>query len=182
MPAPRVPVTRPTAPAKPLASSYISARHLLSEPEIRFCIAFVASGGTKAPSVRSAFPEVAWNDKRAYARAATLLNKPSVLSYIQELREAPTDSARRRLTEQVKLGADAQAGKAAERVLADEDKLGVRDAAFVWAEVLCEAGAEVAIALPDACPSCGARITVSTPLARMFPKTASAQGSAEEPA
>lgn len=158
----------------PKIETYISSRHLLTEQEVAFCINYVASGGVKASSYRKAFI----NDERTQTKAqiqqrtASLLARSDIQSYISELRESPSESARRRLAETVKLGDSAQAGKAAERVLADEDKLGVRDAALRFQEIMCESGAEIEVPVAGATCVHGHPVSLKVPMSDLFPHAA----------
>jgi RNase P subunit RPR2 len=86
------------------------------------------------------------------------------------------------MADQVLFGDDQASLRAAQYVLADEDKLGFRDAVERYAEIMTEIGAEVVVPLPSTiernvlCPHCfethGVKfdLEVSVPFGEMFPR------------
>jgi hypothetical protein len=160
----------------------ISKRHALSNDELLFVRIYSAFGEQDAAEAyRRAF--LTQNDdgdwfeqtkkgeirldkpvdaKKAHTRAAALLAKPHILAYIEELKAGAGDAARQVMADAVLFTDDATALKAAEKVLADEDKLGFRDAAEKWAEIMCAIGTEVVVPVPG-----GGEIVF--PLGELFP-------------
>jgi hypothetical protein len=160
----------------------ISARHALTEAEFRFVQVYAAFGERDAAEAyRRAFcvkvGECYYEKdgkgepiegklvepKEASKRAKALLDKPYIADTLAGLKIPAGDQARETLGEQVLFGTDQTRLKAAERILAEEDKLGFRDAADQWAEHMCRIGTEVVVPLPG-----GAEVVV--PLASMFPQ------------
>jgi hypothetical protein len=113
--------------------------------------------------------------------ASSLLKKDHIKRYIGELESPTSEAARDTLADHVRFGEPQEALRAANRILDDEDKLGFRDAAEKWAEIMCEVGAEVVVPLPGKvrgsvyCPHCFAQhdvelaIEATVPMAKMFP-------------
>jgi hypothetical protein len=165
----------------------ISARHALSTDELMFVRIYSAFGEQNAAEAyRRAFlledDDGGWfektkkgviredkpvDPKSASTRAARLLSQDHIKGYIAELKQGAGDAARQQLADAVLFTNDATALKAAEKVLADEDKLGFRDAVERWAEIMCAIGTEVVVPVPG-----GGE--VSFPLRDMFPTYAEA--------
>lgn len=160
----------------------ISARHALTDQEFSFVRIYAGFGEKNAAEAyRRAFcilgpdgeyylrtekGEAAGEPLNARAvgkRATALLNQDYIQSVLTELKRAPGEAARAVLAEQTLFSADGQALRAAQRVLADEDKLGFRDAVDQWAMVVCAIGTEVVVPLPG-----GGE--VAFPLREMFPR------------
>lgn len=157
----------------------ISARHAMTQQEFVFCKIHVAMRQkNKSAAYRRAFwPQVKdkdtgqWiddprmpSDKAIEAASAALLRKEYIQTYIEELGADPADRARQIIYEQAQLAPDDKdAQKAAERILEMEDKLGFKDDAERWAEIMCAIGAEVVVPLPNG----GETIF---PLGSMFPQ------------
>lgn len=164
----------------------ISHRHALDSDELMFVRIFVAFGKQNAAEAyRRAYlaknEEGNWflRDKKgdprldkpvdantASKKATALLKQDHIAGYIAELDQGAGDAARQTLTDAVLFTDDQLSLKAAEKVLADEDKLGFRDAVELWAEVMCALGTEVVLAVD------GAEVVV--PLKAMFPQYADA--------
>jgi hypothetical protein len=167
----------------------ISARHALNNDEVRFCQMYLAIGqnGTEAfrrvylvfdPGVKKWFAKNAKGEstggpltaREIGKRATALLRKDYIKRYIQELQQSTGDAARAALAEHVRFGEPAEALRAANRILDDEDKLGFRDAVELWAEHLCAISADVVVRLPGRveadvfCPHCFQEHHVSLPI------------------
>jgi hypothetical protein len=178
----------------------VSARHALTNDEVRFCRMFMAFG-EKNMTEAYARSFLVIEGKEAYHRdergkrtglpvprkeisreGALVLRKEHIQRYIAELKSTPSEAARDTLSDHVRFGDPTDALRAANRILDDEDKLGFRDAAEKWAEIMCEVGAEVVVPLPGKvkgsvyCPHCFAQhdvelaIEATVPMAKMFPK------------
>lgn len=79
-------------------------------------------------------------------RLKTLLAQEHVQDYLKVLRRSPGDAARAELGEQVRMAPTEQLRRsAAEKILADEDKLAFKSGVQRWAEILCEIGAEIVV-------------------------------------
>lgn len=177
----------------------VSARHALLDDEIKFVRMWLALGEKNATEAyrraflvqdgnqwfkrgakgeRSGAPVTSrWITKEA----SVLLKKDHIQRYVAELKAPASDTARSTLVEQVRFGDSQEALRAANRILDDEDKLGFRDAAEMWADIMCEVGAEVVVPLPGKveddviCPNCFEThhvelpIEVSVPMGDMFP-------------
>lgn len=148
-----------------------STKRLLTETEIEFCKNWVAADcdpGELGMAYKLAFKE----PKSGFtwiAAGRNLLENPHVKAFVEELREPPTEVAKRKLLEQAREGDGTVATRASERIFDLDDKLGARDDATFWGEVMCEAGAEIEI--PMLCAVCRER-NVSTPLSGLFPQWA----------
>jgi hypothetical protein len=169
------------------APQRISRRHALNDKELAFVRIYSAFGGQNAAEAyrRSHLAEDEdgnWyeHDKRgeprldrpvdakaASKRAAALLAQDHISGYLEEMKLGAGDHARQQLADAVLFTDDTTALKAAEKVLADEDKLGFRDAVQKWAEVMVAIGTEVVVPLPD-----GREAVV--PLGSLFPQYATA--------
>lgn len=168
-----------------------SVAEMLSEHEQAFCRFYIAMDEQQfAECYRQAFaddPEEegkSQNPKDIWKRAERLLTNPFIKRYLDELRRNETDAARHTIRQQLRFGTPTAQLKAAEKILADEEKIGTRDAAFAWAETMCNAGAELVIPFPEkasghvACPECGhafvaeVPIELTAPLSEMFPQFA----------
>jgi hypothetical protein len=131
----------------------ISARHALNESEFKFCKAY--SAGLNAPEAyRRAFvaevEEIApeKRTKEVSRRARALLKQDYIERYLEEIGHPAGERARAVLTDQALFGSEASSRKAAEKILADEDKLGFRDAVERFLEIMVEVGADVEVPLP----------------------------------
>jgi hypothetical protein len=181
-----------------MATSAVSARHAVNEDEKRFVRMYLALGGkNQAEAYRRSF--LVLEDGKAFRRdsrgnrtgppldnrniakfASALLKKDHIKAYVAELRAPASEAARETLTDQVRFGDSQEALRAANRILDDEDKLGFRDAAEKWADIMCEVGAEVVVPLPGTvegdvyCPHCYEQhhvelpIEVTVPMSKMF--------------
>jgi hypothetical protein len=177
----------------------VSTKHALNEPELRFCRAYLALGKKNASEAyrrshllyyRGAYYDTDDKGERSGdpvkakdvgRRAGLLLRQDHIQRYLAEL-EAPTsDHARSAMADQVLFGDEQSSLRAAQHVLADEDKLGFRDAVERYAEIMCEIGAEVVVPLPSKvsrvarCPHCFEEhkvefdLEVTVPFKEMFP-------------
>lgn len=102
----------------------------------------------------------ALDPKQISKRATALLGQAHIIQLIDELENSTSDHARQVLRDQVLFGDDKQKLTAAQRIMAEEDRLGFRDAVEMWADILCEIGAEVVIPLGKTtrtahCSHCG---------------------------
>lgn len=183
----------------------IPAKNACTPQEIAFCRIYLAFGEKNAAEAyRRAFlvqdsdrwylpradgtPDA---DKELTPRQVsklvkTLLGQDWIQEYIKEIARPASTHARDVLAEQAMFGDPAEARRAAEKIIDQEDKLGFRDAAERWAEVMCEAGAEIVVPLPVECNNeiivicsncgekevrrCGKQLETSAPLSRMFPQ------------
>lgn len=120
-------------------------------------------------------------------RASALLRQQHIQDTLAELERSPSELARKTLADQLLFGTEREKTKAVERVMAEEDKLGFRDAAEKWAEIMCDIGAEVVVPLgvitrQFACQHCreinevDIDLSTEVPLSEFFPnhRTASA--------
>lgn len=188
----------------------ISRKHALLPAELKFCKVYLGFGKTNhTEAYRRSFmrrrKDGEWveppidgysqeeldaldplSTKEINRRAKQLLKQSYIQEYLKEVGLPVGAQARGVLTEQVTFGSEQHARKAAEQVLAQEDKLGIRDATFRWAEIMREIGAEIEVPLPTRfekrytiqCENCGHAIDVHVdePLvakanfADMFPK------------
>lgn len=172
----------------------ISARHALNDEEMRFCRIFAAMGGkNQAEAYRRAFfrPQDGWTDdadaaerdpalkeipaaKTVSKRAETLLKQEYIVAYLEELKMDPGATARAVLFDQAATGDDTSARRAAEQLIAQEDKIGIVDAAVRWAEIMCQIGVPVKVPLPTrfqkvlACQHCGQPNKIDEPLEARF--------------
>lgn len=182
----------------------ISVRDALTPDEEKFCRVYLGfKGKNKGEAYRRAFyvlhrgeyyepaqctsadepreGETPADARLATKRAETLLKQAHIQSYITELSASTSEHARQTLAREVISGDSSTELKAAQEVLKQEDKLGFRDAALLWAQIMCEVGAEVVVELPErfqrvvVCKCCGEEtyvdepIEVSIPMAEMFP-------------
>lgn len=170
----------------------ISKRHALTDKELSFVRIFSAFGETNAAEAyrRSHLgqdDDGNWfelrqngelredkpvNPANASKKAAALLVQPHISGYLEELKQAAGDSARQQLADAVLFTDDSTALKAAEKVLADEDKLGFRDAVEQWAEIMVAIGTEVVVPVPG-----GGEVVF--PLGQLFPQFAASRPPAE---
>ena len=177
------------------SSGAVSAKHALTENEVDFCRRFSSFGFKNAPDAyRRSFLvfnededdyEKLWCEKRfdgrpgkhvtgkeTRSRAALLLRLDYIQNYLEEIKKPAGEHARSVLADQVRFGEDSEARRAAEGILAQEEKYGINDAVIIWANLLRDIGAEVVVPVPDRCPSCGAGIEISTSFESVFPKPA----------
>lgn len=117
-------------------------------------------------------------------RATALLRQEHIGRYLKELRKSGSERAREVLEEQAFFGEDSDARRAAEKILENEDRMGMRRASEKWAEHMSAIGAEVVVPLPSSvtvegnCQDCGRpyrhekRLEASFPVAQMFPDQA----------
>jgi hypothetical protein len=149
----------------------ISAKHALTKEELDFCKKYLA-GLPAATAYRRAFfpklddgdPELPDSKKRSQ-RAHDLLKQDYIKRYLTEVGEAAAgDNARTLLAERALFDDDRMA---AEKILEQEDKLGMQDAFERWAEVMCAIGTEVVVPVPG-----GGEVVF--PLREMFPRFAEA--------
>lgn len=188
----------------------ISRKHALLPAELKFCKIYLGFGETNhTEAYRRSFmvkrKDGQWveppgeglsldeinaleppSPKEVSRRAKTLLKQDYIQQYITEIARPAGQHARGVLTEQVIFGSEQSARKAAEQVLSQEDKLGILDATFRWAEILRDIGAEIEVPLPTrfekrltiTCDKCGEQLdvhideplTARAPFAEMFPK------------
>ena len=165
-----------------MAHQTVSARHALNDQEFDFCKKYLARLPA-ATAYRRAFlredgfgktfaaldsrlngvgPEI--DSKEVSRRASALLKQDYIQAYLTEITNPAGDQARGALLEHAVFEGDRQAAIA---VLADEDKLGARDAYEHWATIMCAIGTEVVVDLPG-----GGEIAV--PLKGLFPQFADA--------
>lgn len=177
------------------AGGKISAKYALSHNEIEFCKIFVAFGLTnhteayrrsfltfRADSTYCEAPVPGLSDdelkklesllpKEINRRAKQLLKQDYIQAYLTEIARPAGEHARSVLADQARFAANpGDARRAAEQILASEDKLGFRDAVEHWAEIMCEIGAEIEVPLPAECPHCGKGLYAAAPMSEMFPK------------
>lgn len=123
------------------------------------------------------------NPKLVGKRAAALLRQQHIQEVLFELEQSPSEHARQTLADQILFGSEREKSKALERIIAEEDKLGFRDASEVWADIMCSIGAEVVVPLGKTtktvhCPACGETSRVQVDLAaevqlsEFFPRAA----------
>lgn len=150
--------------------SRINPKHALTLEELQFCKVYLAFGEKNAAEAyRRAFHANEERDgpppppKECSKRAARLLAQDYITAYIEEIQKTVSDHARQALADQVMFGDDTVARRAAERIFEMEDKLGFRDAAEKWAEVMCAIGAEVVYPLDGG-------HEIAFPLKAMFPQ------------
>ncbi len=175
----------------------ISAKHALNAKEKDFCKIFVAFGLKNGPEAyrrsfcieRADATYVAPIGERALVydedalkalpgldpkevakKVATLLKQTHIKAYIEEIGRSPGDHAREVIADQARFGDKAESRRASEIILAQEDKLGFREAVDRWAEILMEIGADIEVPLPHNCPHCGKGLYASIPFAEMFGK------------
>lgn len=163
----------------------ISKRHALDDRELKFVRTYSAFGEKNAAEAyRRAFlvelggkwyepdakgaadPSREVDAREANKRSQALKKLDHIQGWVEELRGAPGDHARQVLADAVLFTSDATAIKAAEKVLADEDKLSFREDVEYWAEVMCAIGTEVVLEVN------GAEVTV--PLKALLPQFADA--------
>ena len=99
-------------------------------------------------------------ESRISVDAGHMFRRPQVQEYYLELQKMDAETAKQVLLEDAVMNDN---WRAAEKVIAQEDKLAFRDATEMWAQILCSVGTEVVVPLP------GGKET-SFPLADMFPK------------
>lgn len=150
----------------------INPKHALTIEELNFCKVYLAFGEKNAAEAyrRSFFAgrvKEAPPPKECSKQATRLLSQDYIAAYIAEIQKTVSDHARQTLSDQVMFGDDGVARRAAEMILADEDKLGFRDAAEKWAQIMCAIGAEVVYPLD-------AGHEIAFPLKAMFPQYTSA--------
>jgi hypothetical protein len=129
--------------------------------------------------------------KQVSKEANALLKRDHIQDYIKELSVSTSDAARETLADQVRFGDSQESLRAANRILDDEDKLGFRDAAEMWADIMCEVGTEVVVPIPGHveadvyCPHCFEQhhvklpIEATVPMESMFPQYAEKRAKAE---
>ena len=157
----------------------ISTEHALTSKEVEFCKVYVAFGyKNHTDAYRRAFcivrqdstfvepPAPHMSDqeirslptmlpKEMNRKASTLLKQDHILAYIDEIAKSAGDHARRVIADTARFGKPSERMRAADAILAAEDKLGQRDAVERWVEILCEVGADIEVPLPHECPHCG---------------------------
>lgn len=99
-------------------------------------------------------------ESRFSVDASAMFRRPQVQEYYLELQKMDAETAKQVLLEDAVMNDN---WRAAEKVIAQEDKLAFRDAAEMWANILVSVGTEVVVPLP------GGKET-TFPLADMFPK------------
>jgi hypothetical protein len=177
----------------------ISSKHALTRQELIFCKIYVAFGFTNhSDAYRRAFMERRADGqyvapprtgmtadqldaiepittKEINRRGKHLLSQDHIKAYIEEIGKPAGDHARGVLAEQAMFGAKAEALRAADKILEQEDKLGFRDAVTRFWEISCEIGAEVEVPLPHdvtgkvTCPHCAEGHEVTLPLRVLVP-------------
>jgi hypothetical protein len=83
----------------------------------------------------------------ASIRGASILSQPHMQDLLAELQQSPGEHARQTLVDSILFGNSKEKADAYKQILADEDKLGFRDATEKWGEILCDVGAEVVVPL-----------------------------------
>jgi len=171
-------------------SQRISVRHALLPEELDFCRRYVAFGGNDpeeayrrshlvrgSGSIRGPASEAGWCDRgedglpfgeplttsEVKKRVKALLKKRHINDFIHELEQSGSEHARQNLVDAVVFGDPASQAKARDQILAQEDKLGFRDAVEQWAHIMCSIGTEVVVPLPNGTEA-------SVPLARLMPE------------
>lgn len=198
---------RPKVPKGP-RERRISIRGVIEPAELRFCQVFLAFGKKDmAEAYRRAFlrknSRGEWVDvprdleisqkeineaevmlpHDVSKRAAALMRQAHIQDTLAELQRSPSEHARQTLVDNILFGSAKEKKDAVDQIIKDEDKLGLRDASEKWAEVMCEAGAEVVVPLGVVqrqiiCPHCGAQseisvdLAVEVPLSDLFPDAA----------
>ncbi len=190
----------------------INPKHALTKQEREFCkihLALGAHAGDAAETYRRAFLRKRGSDGKWYEpgegqlskedidgyatitpkevsrRANTLLKREHIRAYLDELKRPVGDHARSVLADQAMFGNDPTARRAAEQILAQEDKHGFRGAVERFIDILCEIGAEIEVPLPTRFQKtirhtceCGEQIVIEldeplfvrAPLVEMFPR------------
>lgn len=184
----------------------IAVRNVIEPEELRFCQIYLAFGERDASEAyRRAFcrrnkqghwVEVGRNIEltkeeindlepmdvgTAAKRSSYLLKQRHIQEALAEIKKSPSEHARQTLANQILFGTEREKAKALELVLKEEDKLGLRDAAELWAEVMCEIGAEVIFPLGKTtrtahCTECGAEnefqidLAAEVELSEFFPQ------------
>jgi hypothetical protein len=151
----------------------ISAKHGLTDEELKFVRVFLAMGSVNAAE---AFRR-AWADdckdmhsREVSRRAKQLLKQDYIIRYIEELKAPTSDAARGVLVDQILFGEDQQALRAAQKSIEEEDKLGFGTAVDRFWEISSEIGAEIVVTLPGevtrevVCPHCFDKHVVTIPL------------------
>lgn len=158
----------------------ISTRWALTQQELDFCRIYAGFGYTNATEAyrRAFFPDIRdpdtqqWREdpakkgitaKAMQGRAAQLVGQTYVKKFLEELQVSGSDRAREILLEQAQFGDPATQNRAARDILAQEDKLGFRDAVEQYANIMCAIGAEVVVPVPG-----GGEIVI--PFKEMFPR------------
>lgn len=117
----------------------------------------------------------------ASERAKALMKLKYIQEALEELKKTPAEHARQTLADQILFGTPGEKKEAVKQIFADEDKLGFKDASEKWAEIMCDAGAEVVIPLGVIrrtvfCPHCSEAseadidLAVEIPLLGLFPQ------------
>lgn len=192
--------TRATnASTRTKAKSRIAIRNVIDPDELRFCQIFLAFGEKdRTEAYRRAFrrknhkgewidiPRAAeltadelraaplLNANTANERSKALLKIKHIQDTLEELKGSPADHARQTLVDNILFGSSTEKKDAIKQIFADEDKLGFRDANVKWAEIMCDAGAEVVVPLGIVqrslvCTHCGEASTVDVDLALEVP-------------
>lgn len=110
----------------------------------------------------------------AAKRANRLLAQIHIQNVLEELERSPSEHARQQLSDNILFGSSTEKQKAVEQILKEEDKLGLRDAAERWADIMCDIGAEVVFPLGIVtrevqCTHCGQSSTVQIDVAAEIP-------------
>lgn len=184
----------------------IAVRNVIEPEELRFCQIYLAFGERDASEAyrrafcrrnsRGHWVEVGRNTDLtrdeindlepmdvglAAKRSSGLLKQRHIQEALAEIKKSPSEHARQTLANQILFGTEREKAKALELVLKEEDKLGLRDAAELWAEVMCEIGAEVIVPLTQLsqrghCSECGAEqdfnidISAEIDISEFFPQ------------
>lgn len=187
----------------------LAIRSVIDPDELRFCQVYLAFGETDpTEAYRRAFRRKnhkgEWIDiprdaqltpeelraapllksETAKERAKALFRHRHIIDTLNELKGTPSDHARQTLVDNILFGSPTEKKDAVKQILADEDKLGFKDASEKWAEIMCAAGAEVVVPLGVVqrsviCAHCGEQsnvevdLTVEVPLLGLFPSNAS---------
>lgn len=188
------------------AKSRIAIRNVIDPDELRFCQIYLAFGEKdRTEAYRRAFrrknhrgewidvprnaeltPEELrsaplLNSQTANERSKALLKIKHIQDTLEELKGSPADHARQTLVDNILFGTSTEKKDAIKQIFADEDKLGFKDASEKWAEIMCDAGAEVVIPLgivhrSVTCTHCGEEsqveldLAVEVPLSGLFPQ------------
>jgi hypothetical protein len=165
----------------------ISAKHALSREELNYCKRR-AAGLANATSYRRAFlreykgqtyereddpknkdnPPMPLPSKEVSRRAGQLAKQDHIVAYLAELEEGPSERARSVLEEQALWAEDSPAMRAAQTILQEEDKLGIRDAVDQFWAITVKAGADIVVPLPTHCHACGVQLEVTVKAEEMF--------------
>jgi len=173
----------------------ISIRGVIEPEELRFCQIFLAFGKKDlAEAYRRAFlrknangtwidlprgqeftkEEIAAAEKimphEVGIRARALMRQAHIQQTLEELQRSPSEHARTTLVDNILFGTATEKKDAVKAIIAEEDKLGFRDAADKWAEIMCDIGAEVVVPLgvitrSVTCQHCGQSSDVEIDLA-----------------